>query len=133
MKLKIKPIVNGLFQATLSYEEFEATAVGHTKDEATKKALEWLKREIELSYEIEKAESACVEKNEEFELESIEDELDDQEQSLYSGEFLNDEIWLELEKEVQKLAMQVAVVALKATLKYAFRASIGGSVGGLFF
>ncbi|BBD58086.1 hypothetical protein NIES2109_08550 [Nostoc sp. HK-01] len=130
MKLIIKPIVNGLFQATLSYEEFEATAVGHTKDEATKKALEWLKREIEMYYEIENAESSAIETDDKFELE---DELDEQEQALYSGEFLNDEIWKGLEKEVQTLAMQIVMVALKATLKYAFRASVGSSVGGLFF
>ncbi len=129
MELKIKPIVNGLFQATITLEEFEATAVGHTKDEATKKALKWLKREIEISC---KAEISVTE-NDDNDLEDIEDTFDADEQKLHSGEFLNDEAWQGLEEEVQKLAMQVAKVALKATLYYAVRASIGGSTGGLFF
>ncbi|NEZ67838.1 hypothetical protein D0962_34645 [Leptolyngbyaceae cyanobacterium CCMR0082] len=125
MKLKIKPIVNGLFHATITQEGFEATAIGHTKDEAAKKALEWLKREIEISY---KAEISAIE-NDDNDLEDIEDTFDADEQKLYSGEFLNGEVWEGLEEEVQRLAMQVAKVALKATLYYAVR----GSIGGVFF
>ncbi len=129
MELKIKPIVNGLFHATITQEGFEATAVGHTKDEATMKALERLKREIEISCKAE----VFVTENDGNGLEDIEDSFDIDEQKLYSGEFLNDEAWKGLEEEVQKLAIQVAKVALKAALHYAVRASIGGSTGGLFF
>ena len=34
MKLKIKSIINGLFESKISYEKFEVTAMGQTKDEA---------------------------------------------------------------------------------------------------
>lgn len=129
MELKIKPIVNGLFHATVTHEEFEATAVGHTKDEATKRSLEWLKREIEIFCE---AEEATVE-NDNCDMEDIEDTFTNDEQELDSGEFLNDEIWKGLEEEVQELAVEVAKVALRAALHCAVRASIGGSTGGLFF
>lgn len=129
MELKIKPIVNGLFHATITLEGFEATAVGHTKEEATKRALEWLKREVEISCE----DKIFVTENDDCDMEGIEDTFDADEQELYSGEFLNDEVWKGLEEEVQKLAVQVARMALKAALQCAVRASIGGSVGGLFF
>ncbi len=49
MELTVKPIVNGLFQATITHKGLETTAVGHTRDEAIQKALDWMHREIETS------------------------------------------------------------------------------------
>lgn len=39
MKLRIKRIINGLFEAKINHEKFEVTAIGQTKDEAFKNAL----------------------------------------------------------------------------------------------
>lgn len=47
MQLKVKPIVNGLFHATVTHQKLQGIAVGYTKDEATQNALGWLKRGIE--------------------------------------------------------------------------------------
>jgi len=94
----------------------------------TKKALEGLKREIEA----EEAGNDGIEiENEDLDSAATENELDD-EQDLYTGEFLKDEVWSGLEEEVQKLAIEVAKIALRVTLRYMMRASTGGSVGGLF-
>lgn len=49
MALTVKPIVNGLFQATITHKNLETTAVGHTRDEAAQKALERMHRELETS------------------------------------------------------------------------------------
>ncbi len=46
LNLKIKPIVNGLFHATLTHRGSEVTAIGSTKDEAAEKALERLRGEV---------------------------------------------------------------------------------------
>jgi len=120
MRLTIKPIVNGLFHATIVHEGFKSTAIGSTKDEATKKALQWLKREIT---------SQNPDIDQDFDLKDLKNELDEDEQALLSGEFLKDKIWNGLEREIQELAVDVAKIALKAALKYA----IVGSIGGAFF
>ena len=102
--------------------------LSYTKNEVTKKALEGLKREIEA----EEAGNDGIEiENEDLDSAATENELDD-EQDLYTGEFLKDEVWSGLEEEVQKLAIEVAKIALRVTLRYMMRASTGGSVGGLF-
>jgi hypothetical protein len=102
VQLNVKPIVNGLFHATVTHKGLQGTAVGHTKDEATEKALEWLRREIE----------AAGAKGSQKET--------------YSRDFLKDKVWKELDPEVQELAADISKIALKAALKYAIRASIGG-------
>lgn len=126
MKLIIKPIVNSLFHATVSHEGFEATGIGYTKDEAAKKALECLKREVEFYYKAEEAESSDIEIDKESDLDDIEDSLCDK-------EILKDKIWKTLEEEVQEFAIEVAKIAFRAALGYAIKASIAGSTGGLFF
>lgn len=123
MKLEIKSIVNGLFSAKINHEQFEATAVGYTKDEATQKALEWLKREIEIFYQWEEKDPS--------KLEEIEYELEDNNLELQSGDFLNDDIWKGLDEEIRQLALKVMIIALKASLKSALISSTGGSLGGL--
>jgi len=129
MELKIRPIINDLFHATVTYESLEATAIGYTKDEAAKKALEWLKREIEA----EEDRDFHIEIDEDCDLKTGGDEFDDDCQALFIGEFLEDEIWNKLEEEVQELAMNVAKIAFKASLRYIVGASVGHSDGGLFF
>ncbi len=131
MKLKIKPIVNNLYHATISHGELESTAVGATKGGATKKALELFKREIETYYQLEEADNSDLDGDNCF-TDDLEDILTDEEKMLSSGEFFNDETWNELEDEVHELARHVAKIALKAALKFAIKASIGGSCGGLF-
>jgi hypothetical protein len=132
MKLKIKPIVNNLYHATISHGELESTAVGATKGGATKKALEWFKREIETYYQLEEADNSDLDLDDNCVADDLEDILTDEEKMLSSGEFLNDETWNGLEDEVHELARHVAKIALKAALKFAIKASIGGSCGGLF-
>ena len=125
MNLHIKPIINGLFYATITQDQFAATAVGHTKDEAAKRALGWLKREIEF---------ACnhqITITEDDDLDYVQDTFDADEQALYRGDFLNNGIWKGLEEEVQKLAIQVARLALKATVFYAAIAFIGSLTSSL--
>jgi len=129
MELKIRPIINDLFYATATYESLEATAIGHTKDEAAKKALEWLKREIE----VEEARDFHIETDEDCDLKAGEYEFYGDHQALFIGEFLKDEIWNKLEEEVQELAVDLAKIAFKAPLRYIVGASVGHSAGGLFF
>ncbi len=102
VELNVKPIVNGLFHATVTHKGLQGTAVGHTKDEATKKALEWLKREVNATG----AQTLQIETS--------------------SRSFLTDKVWKELDPEVQELAADISKIALKSAFKYAIRASIGG-------
>ena len=125
MKLKIKSIINGLFEAKINYEKFEVTAIGQTKDEAVTNALQWLKREIEMSPQVNNFQ---VEKYQDFDIDTLAKELDEK-QPLY---VLKGEEWKKLEKEVQIMAHQVGSIALKAATKYAVRASIGAAFGLIF-
>lgn len=125
MKLKIKSIINGLFEAKISYEKFEVTAIGQTKDEAVKNALKWLKREIEMSSQVNNFQA---EKYQDFDIDTLAKELDEK-QPLY---VLKGEEWKRLEKEVQIMAHEVGSIALKAAAKYAVRASVGAAFGLIF-
>ncbi|MGL6344907.1 MAG: hypothetical protein ACRC80_37860 [Waterburya sp.] len=125
MKLIIKSIINGLFEAKIIYERFEVTAIGHTKDEATRNALKWLKREIEMSPQ---SSNYHVEKYRDFDLETLGKELDDK-QPLY---VLKGEEWKGLERDIQLMAHEISQITLKAALRYAVRASVGGAIGFIF-
>ena len=125
MKLKIKSIINGLFEGKISYEKFEVTAIGQTKDEAVKNALKWLKREIEMSSQVNNFQA---EKYQDFDIDTLAKELDEK-QPLY---VLKGEEWKGLEKEVQIMAHEVGSIALKAAAKYAVRASVGAAFGLIF-
>ncbi len=128
MNLHIKPIINGLFYATITQDQFAATAVGHTKDEAARRALEWLKREIEFA-----CDHQVTITEEDADLQYIQDTFDADEQALYRGEFLNNGIWQGLEEDIQKVAMQVAKLSLKATVFYAAISFIGDWTSWFFF
>ena len=69
-----------------------------------------------------------VEKYKDFDLETIGKELDDK-QPLY---VLKGEEWKGLERDVQIMAHEVSKTALKAALRYAVRASVGGAIGFIF-
>ena len=116
MELIIKPIINGLFEAKINYEKLEVTAIGQTKDEATKNALKWLRRELEMLAE-------STEKIKDFELKA---KNIDEKQPLY---ILKGEEWKQREKEVQLMAQEIGKIAIKAAFKYTVKASIGGAVG----
>ncbi|HEY9749882.1 MAG TPA: phosphopantetheine-binding protein [Allocoleopsis sp.] len=118
MELKIKPIVNSLFYATVTHEGFEGTAVGYTKDEAAKKALGWLQREIEIA----KAELDSMSSNRDSILRAIENRLD--EQVLYTNECLQDDIWQELETDSRELAKKIIKMTLEAKYKYSMKTSV---------
>ena len=125
MKLKIKSIINGLFEAKISYEKFEVTAIGQTKDEAVKNALKWLKREIEMSSQVSNFQA---EKYQDFDIDTLAKELDEK-QPLY---VLKGEEWKCTTREVQIMAHEVGSIALKAAAKYAVRASVSGAFGLIF-
>ncbi|WP_024546201.1 hypothetical protein [Picosynechococcus sp. NKBG15041c] len=124
MNLKIKPIVNGLFEATLTHEDFQVTAIGSGKNEATLKAIKRLQQEIEIAYDTRMSEI----ENEDYLLDEEEEE-----EEFYDERFLEDEIWQNLDQEIQELALKIAQFTFKAALGCAIRGSIGGSMGGLFF
>ncbi|MDJ0733685.1 MAG: hypothetical protein QNJ47_06280 [Nostocaceae cyanobacterium] len=46
----VKPIINSLFSAEVTREEFRGTAIGESPEDAELKAIEWLKREVEIHY-----------------------------------------------------------------------------------
>ncbi|PZV23682.1 MAG: hypothetical protein DCF12_18570 [Snowella sp.] len=48
IQLTCKRIINNLFEAKAIYENFEGKAIADTQEKATQKAIEWLKREIDL-------------------------------------------------------------------------------------
>ncbi|MFM7384121.1 MAG: hypothetical protein ACKO1W_13885 [Microcystaceae cyanobacterium] len=47
IQVTVKSIINKLFQAKVSYENFEATAIADHPDQAIIKAVSWLKKEID--------------------------------------------------------------------------------------
>lgn len=122
MKLRIKRIINGLFEAKINHEKFEVTAIGQTKDEAVKNALKWLKREIEMSCQVSDFQA---EKYQDFDIDTLARELDEK-QPLY---VLKGEEWKGTTREVQVMAHEVGSIALKAAAKYAVRASVGAAFG----
>ncbi len=48
IQITCKRIINNLFEAKAVYENFEGKGIADTQGKATKKAVEWLKREIDL-------------------------------------------------------------------------------------
>ena len=62
IQLTCKPIINNLFEAKAIYENFEGKAIADTQEKATQKAVEWLKREIDL-YSDNLSSFTIVEKN----------------------------------------------------------------------
>lgn len=124
MNLTIKPIINSLFEATLIHEDFQVTAIGSSKNEATLKAIKRLQQEIEIAYDTQMSEM----ESEDYSLDEEEEE-----EEFYDERFLEDEIWQNLDQEIQALALKIAQFAFKVALGCAIRASIGGSMGGLLF
>lgn len=62
IQLTCKRIINNLFEAKAIYENFEGKAIADTQEKATQKAVEWLKREIDL-YSDNLSSFTIVEKN----------------------------------------------------------------------
>ena len=62
IQLTCKRIINNLFEAKAIYENFEGKAIADTQEKATQKAIEWLKREIDL-YSDNLSSFTIVEKN----------------------------------------------------------------------
>ncbi len=116
MELTTKSIVNGLFEAKIVYEKLEVTAIGQTRDEATKNALGWLRRELEML-------AKSPENIEDFELQA---NALNEKQSLL---ILKGEEWKQREREIQLMAQEVGKIALKTAVKYAVKQSVVGAVG----
>lgn len=119
MNLRVKPIVNGLFSATVTCEGFLETAVGSTRDEAARKAIARLKRGLEAQI----ATISALAEGEELEIDGA---IDLEERASSRSDFLGNSVWDNLDEKTKMMAVEVGKLALHAALKHAVTASVGG-------